>query len=414
MSVLSTLPIRIELKQNQTPILTPITTITLITAIAIGILCLITLGAPFYYKPSLLDELYYIFFHRKQLRIIETTKNLRSMMNFHKLPPFLKQLGWATPNSAFLSLVTRAKLKTNEQRLMSIINVFSQAMYQKRPIKPPLTQTQPCPPIKLETLNQYGFTYCKATCQGLPSYMEDTLFDGRFTITINQTQDSVTGFVLMDGHAAPVQRESIQERIDQYVQRLFFKTLPTYLGAYLKQGYHLPGVHEAFKQTFKNLNHNYRNPHSGSTFIGVFFINQLLFCVSIGDSKAFLVESQRCTPLNLSAEPNHPYFAQKLEKQGLRITQGRVEGLNMATALGDKKIEGLKPSMSFIAVPRAWIQSGSYLVLGSDGVFDYISTSQLTSILQKRETLAQKTQTLIETAFKGGSDDNLSALIVPI
>lgn len=415
------------LEKNDKLVLVPLKTsrvYEIIKSITLIALCILTIGLLPYFNPTLKDHIYYGLFHHRKLVVIHKDPfGVVALMNFPRYKNTLKEMGWNESSTHLAQLVTKkrsGKLGLDE-RLRKMLNLFFLSIRQKHHFD---IKEQPIGHIpNLSThhglMNDVPFAF--SLSPGSKQIMEDVVHVDSFDISIKGAVEKISSFILMDGHGI----QKTQEPINLYAKRCFLNHLRTYLNAYLKDGFNFSGVYEAFKSTFDEINGNFPHQRSGTTFLGLFFINNLIFCVSIGDSKAFLVDPFLKVPVALTADPNHPYFQKKLEKRGVRvITAGdttRVEGvLNMAAALGDKHITTLdgraaiKPSMSFIAIPRIWIQSPAYIAMGSDGVFDFLSEEDLEKILRGDLSIEAKAKAIVEAAFFNGSNDNLSSLLIKI
>jgi len=386
--------------------------------------CILTLGLAVYFNPSLIDHIYYGFWHhRKIIKIQKDPFGLVALMNFSKLKTTMSSLGWSE-NTQYLSalVVSRRTKKLNlDQRLKKMLTLFFLSIRQPHVIKPLNNTPGPCPFIHSESGCINGYKFAAALSSGVKTPMEDLVMTDTCVIEIKGLQEVISAFILMDGHGI----QKGQEPMNIFTKKFFLHHLRTYLNAYLKEGFNLCGVYEAFKASFSEIIENYPNQRSGTTFLGIFFINHMMFCVSIGDSKAFLIDPFLQVPIALTAEPTHPYFAKKLLKIGAQVLThhdvSRVEGvLNMAAALGDKHItskngsKAIKPIMSFIAIAETWIQTPAYILLGSDGVFDHIECSQMETITRLENPLIKKAEDLVNLAYTQGSKDNLSTLIIKI
>ncbi len=427
MIVPSSVENRWGLIKNEKLILVPIKTsriLEIIKDLFIAAVCVLTLGLPFYFNPSLKDSLYYSFFyHRKLIKLHQDPLGLLPLMNALRFKEALNRLGWQETVPHLINLVAKSRIKKIdlEARIIKMLSLFFMAIRQPHVPKTLPLGFKECAAIQSSFGKIGPFNYSAALSAGIKSVMEDVVLVETLEMTVKGTQESISCFILMDGHGI----QKGQEPINLYAKKFFLSHLRTYLNAYLKEGFSFCGVYEAFKSSFTEINENFPYQRSGTTFLGLFFINHLMFCVSIGDSKAFLIDPFLRVPLALTADPQHPYFAKKLVKVKASVNTvnsvTRVANvLNMATALGDKHItnkEGakvIKPSMSFICIPQIWIQSPAYVVLGSDGVFDFLSDKEIEHIIRKESTITDKARDFLTCAFSHGSNDNLSSIVLKI
>lgn len=397
----------------------------IIKNIALAALCILTLGLLNYLHPELQDHIYYgLFYHKKIIKLSQNPYSLNALMNFGNFKRTLLSLGWHESCETLKALVPQNRLpKLNlDDRVRKMLMLFFLAIKHKYTSK---TQPQSIKPIPHLMFNKgliNNIPYSFALSQGKKSAMEDIIHVASCDIQIKNISERISCFILMDGHGI----QKSQEPINIYIQKYFFTVLKPYLNAYLREGFNLVGVYEAFKATFLTLNANYPFQKSGTTFLGIFFINNLILCISIGDSKAYLINPFLQLPLTLPADLSEPYFQTKLIKRNVRLLAPkkggpRVEGiLNMASAIGDKHIltqkgqAAIKPSMIFTAIPRIWIQSPASIILGSDGVFDFLSQEELHATITSGKPTENPSEILVETAFANGSHDNLSAVVINI
>lgn len=398
--------------------------INLIKAVSIVLFTALTLGLPLYFNPSLLDCVYYdVFYHKKLICIKKDSLKLVDMMNLKKLKSALTSLNWVQKTPKLLELIPeKRKAKLNlDHRIKDMLSVFSLCLKQS----PSLTIKETVFPNTLSILKEtntiHETSYHIASCIGLKTTMEDMAYADSFTIQSGQIYETVPAFIIMDGHGI----KKGMKPINEYTKKNFIPKLNFYLNAYLQDGFSIQGVYESFKAALKEIHEGFPSDYSGTTFIGIFLINHMVFCISVGDSSAYLVDPFLGTPIALAADPTHPYFTSRLQKREAYIkttsSGPRVEGmLNMATALGDKNIvnkEGkpvIYPSMSFVTFPAIWIQAPAKIVLGTDGVFNWVTKKQMEAIMSSDTPIASKPSSLINLALSQGSQDNLACMIVDL
>jgi serine/threonine protein phosphatase PrpC len=398
--------------------------INIIKAIVLVIFTVLTLGIPFYFNRSLIDTLYYdVFYHKKLICLKKDPLGLRDMMNFKKLKASLLALNWVqdTPElQKLIPLKRKEKLKLDD-RIRKMLSVFFMCL--KQPPSLSIKSDAFSKPLSVieESGKIHENPFSVSTCIGLKPVMEDIAMASSFRIQTGQIDEIVPSFIIMDGHGIKRGLEPINE----FAKKNFLPKLNFYLNAYLQDGFSLQGVYESFKASLNEIHEGYPGEFSGTTFVGIFLINHVVFCVSVGDSKAYLVDPFHRTPIALSADPDHPYFKSRLERLSAKVKQtssgARVEGvLNMAAALGDKNIVNsagdpvIFPVMSFVAFPDVWIQSPAKIILGSDGVFDFITEKQMEEIIHSPTASSLKSKELVNLAISQGSNDNLSCMIIEI
>ena len=60
------------------------------------------------------------------------------------------------------------------------------------------------------------------------------------------------------------------------------------------------------------------------------------------------------------------------------------------------------------------VEKNDIYVLGSDGLFDSLSGKQVKEILAGDKTLKEKSEFILETALKQGSEDNISCILIEL
>lgn len=178
-----------------------------------------------------------------------------------------------------------------------------------------------------------------------------------------------------------------------------------------------------------------RNSHPfdrvGSTAVTVLVMREedglRLFCANIGDSRAVLCRGTDAVDLSRDQKPQDPEERRRIEAAGGRVEMlgpcWRIDsGLNLSRALGDfsyKSNTSLAPEQQkVIAVPEVkeilLTKKDRFAVMGSDGVFDVLSSAALVEHLlsaQRRgEPWPEALETALSRSLPGG--DNVSLCLV--
>merc|ERR1712176_573732 len=139
--------------------------------------------------------------------------------------------------------------------------------------------------------------------------------------------------------------------------------------------------------------------HIGSTAVVVLFLpapgRQLrMICANCGDSRAVLCRGGRAVDLSKDHKPQNTGERARIEAAGgsvMMIDTWRVEGdLSLSRALGDFAYKGqahLPPEAQKISgvpdIMEMVVQSGDeFVVMGSDGVFDVLTSEALVADLR--------------------------------
>ena len=57
-------------------------------------------------------------------------------------------------------------------------------------------------------------------------------------------------------------------------------------------------------------------------------------------------------------------------------------------------------------------KNDDYVLLSSDGLSDFVSEEQIRNIIMENDDINEKTKTLVETARKNGSQDDITIIVV--
>lgn len=226
----------------------------------------------------------------------------------------------------------------------------------------------------------------------------------------------------------------IQYRMSKYVQTGLGVTYSMSIYGILK---------EALLRTIQDIDSEFsqealeKGYTSGSTLTVLLLVEGQILIANVGDSKAILCSRKICsqddTVKELHAEEltrdHHP--DREDEKARIEASGGfvrvwgvpRVNGiLAMSRAIGDVLLK----RYGVIAVPevtgwRPLTSEDIYLVVSSDGIFETLTPQNVCDLLHNEASEASSECSLsssladciIQTAFKRGSMDNLSVILIP-
>uniref|UniRef100_A0A5B7ATR6 PPM-type phosphatase domain-containing protein n=1 Tax=Davidia involucrata TaxID=16924 RepID=A0A5B7ATR6_DAVIN len=179
---------------------------------------------------------------------------------------------------------------------------------------------------------------------------------------------------------------------------------------------------------------------SGSTVTVVLWVDGQILVANVGDSKALLCSERIQSPLEAEGTSMAKLHAEELTRDhhpdrddergrieaagGFVRVRGvpRVNGvLALSRSIGDVYLK----RYGVIAVPevlgwRPLTPNDSYLVIASDGVFESLTPGDVCDLLwdaniQENDISKNSSSCyIVNTAFKKGSMDNLSAIVVPL
>lgn len=255
--------------------------------------------------------------------------------------------------------------------------------------------------------------------QGRRKSMEDEDLITFFELIVKHKNYPVALFGVFDGHGGSGAsryvklhlKEQLQETLtefcfDRLTDEAIWNTLKI---AFVK-------LHKGFAQ-WKN-EHYLSHTSEGTTATVAMILNEKLWIANTGDSRAIL--DNGCQ-LSEDAKPENPRYKRGIEsRDGKVLTIGgiaRVNGsLSLARALGDHNVKGINPRPKITMCPLSEIPEKSCLIIACDGIYDVSSTRQVAAAIRAHKdcSAAQLAKNIVYSAYKAGSKDNLSALVVKL
>ncbi|OIW15279.1 hypothetical protein TanjilG_08076 [Lupinus angustifolius] len=291
-----------------------------------------------------------------------------------------------------------------------------------------------------------GIRWGSIALQGMREEMEDDII---------VRPDSLHGFsfaAVFDGHGGV---SSVQFLRDE----LYKECLEALQGGLLLVEKDFKAIKEALEEAFvkadtrllKWLEMNREEDESGATATAVFIGDDKLLVSHIGDSSVVLCRSGKAEMLT---SPHRPYGNNKASLQEIKrireaggwISNGRICGdIAVSRAFGDMRFKTKKNEMLqkgaqegrwtekfisrvrfnndlVVACPDIYqVTLGSdteFLVLASDGLWDYISSSDAVSFvrdqLRKHGNIQQACEALAQAALDRRTQDNVSIIIADL
>ena len=141
----------------------------------------------------------------------------------------------------------------------------------------------------------------------------------------------------------------------------------------------------------------------GCTIVAVRVEGSMYSIAHVGDSRIYLVRQNTVQQLTT----DHSLVMEQV-RRGI-ITQEEAETCEMQNvivrALGSE--ETVEPDLADLAFEKS-----DTLLLCSDGLSRYVKESAMSEILKSHEDLGDACDALIEAAKDGGSDDNITCLLI--
>jgi len=263
-----------------------------------------------------------------------------------------------------------------------------------------------------------------AEAQGMRPYMEDccAAFGGGSSDGDGAADSSGGGrfsfFAVYDGHGGGSASEYCQTHmIRNIMQQTTFRA-----GRW----------EDAMKKAFLRTDASYLADvgDAGSTALVAMVRDQQIVVANAGDCRALLLQRgaraaaapHHCVALSVDHKPNREDERARIEAAGGTVVfwgVWRVEGiLAVSRAIGDKL---LKQFVTAEPETRVWERepSDAYLVLATDGVWDTISNQEAAEIVHQHAegaggSVEAAAEALVREAFRKGSADNISALVVDV
>lgn len=209
--------------------------------------------------------------------------------------------------------------------------------------------------------------------------------------TANYSVDAIPYFAVHDGHAGSEISTRLQKDIPDLVSGIDFNQ----------------DVEQQCTKKFMELNSKYLelDTNAGSTSVLVFYDGKFLHCCNVGDSEAYLFDSEG-NYLELSKKHRPNSERELIESKKGFVALGRVNGiLAVSRAFGDKGLS------EFITAEPHYSKTlleakHTYLVLASDGLFDAVGPDEIPRFLT-----AEK---LLRRAFDEESRDNITVQVVKL
>lgn len=203
-----------------------------------------------------------------------------------------------------------------------------------------------------------------------------------------------------------------------------------WLSAYFVRKYSIShDIPSALFATFKQLDRDFMesNKKDGTTAcVAVLTGHEKLTVANVGDSRALLVRADGTfKPLSVDHKANTPCEVERIRSLGgvVAFNKGwRVEGkLSVSRAIGDLPLKPFVSSDPDI-LETLIDKEDSFLVLASDGIFDVLSNSQVTTTVLSycgepangEYGLKYASKLLCDRAKELRSNDNLSVIIVDL
>eukprot|EP00850_Spirogloea_muscicola_P002628 SM000010S04266 [mRNA] locus=s10:590112:592498:+ [translate_table: standard] len=239
-------------------------------------------------------------------------------------------------------------------------------------------------------------------------------------------------FGVFDGHGGSRAAEYVQKHLfDNLVNHPNFSTDPK------------AAIAETYKQTDQDylMSENGQNRDAGSTASTAVLVGKKLLVANVGDSRAVMCRGGKAhdrldlqyalaqrlktlmpdpgnlssAPLSSDHKPNRDDERQRIEEAGGVVMWAgtwRVGGvLAVSRAFGDRLLKRY-----VVAEPEIQEEmltpEDEFLVLASDGLWDVVSNQDAVSMIQSITDAQEAAKCLTDEAFRRGSADNITCVVV--
>lgn len=157
---------------------------------------------------------------------------------------------------------------------------------------------------------------------------------------------------------------------------------------------------------------------TGTTAVLAMLRGSHLVVANTGDSRAVLCRGGHALALTSDQRPDREDERRRIKAAGGQITwQGvpRVNGsLAMTRAIGAFHMRAFGVIPTPEVREEALSPDDSFLVLGTDGIFDVMTNEEAVSTVSHTESPLAGAESLCDLALAYGSKDNVTAVVVPL
>lgn len=285
----------------------------------------------------------------------------------------------------------------------------------------------------------YGF----ATTNGRRQSNEDAAYTSSVELQLDGEPAIIPLFGILDGHSEDktsgrLHAASFTEMFAADFKVCFEKEYAQLLPEQRQDGVMIDlALFNALKISFVNTSiqsntQSNTKATSGTTATVSLIFKGNLYTACSGDSRAMYLSEDQIIPLSWDAKVFNPETDPEQSEKYNRSVFNRgseiinflgsyrtYDGLNLTRALGHGREEGInaRPKISKFALPENPAMD-AFILCASDGLWD-VATCKLaaTAVLENNKAgqhCKDIAKTLITKAFKGGSNDNITALVLKI
>lgn len=287
--------------------------------------------------------------------------------------------------------------------------------------------------------HQVGIAYC----QGMRNEMEDTHIAEELNFVNRGKKIRAQLYAVCDGHAqsftVPESRkaadfvaEELPREITKHLHRLKDKELSDEnIREALKKAVRITSLR--FNQHYISIQHSLgtfdTHHQDGTTLIACLILNGKIWTMNVGDSRACIIYPSYIEQLSEDADANIKRYKNRIEKLGGFVKKEMVSGvyraqgfLGMAKAIGDQWIISKFgfPVIDYSPkITSHLIESGGYLLLGCDGLFEVATTDEvgeaIAAMASRDSNVKHMAANLVYSATRiSNTTDNVTVLVIKL
>jgi PPM family protein phosphatase len=184
-------------------------------------------------------------------------------------------------------------------------------------------------------------------------------------------------------------------------------------------------LREAFRETndriLKAANENPEQKGMGATLASTWVIGRRLYTATAGDSRIYLVRGGGIRQLNI----DHTWLQEAVEKGSVDPAKLKdapnlhVIRRHLGSEKGDEpdfrmRLRDDESNEQMTANQGTPLLPGDVLVLCSDGLTDYLKSSEILGVMQKTKNLNASVKTLVDQANQRGGQDNITVVMLMV
>ncbi len=173
-------------------------------------------------------------------------------------------------------------------------------------------------------------------------------------------------------------------------------------------------VSAANKAVYRRARENSELTNMGTTIVAALATEDEIYIANVGDSRMYLLEGKSLTQLT----HDHSYVQMLVDMGQLTKEEAATNPRrNILT-----RAVGTEPMVDADVISVDMPREGSYLMLCSDGLYNFISEKEFINIVRKKykdyddddydAELTFKTELLVDTANANGGGDNITIILI--